>query len=292
MRPMTKVTYAKHERISLKSHPEFGEKWLQERIVEDASIIGLGDVIVIERERIQERAGRLDLLLADPEQNRRYEVELMLGSTDESHIIRCIEYRDIERRRYPSYEHCAVLIAEDITSRFLNVVALLAGTVPLVAIQINALVVGDNVVLDFVRVLDQRLLRRDDVADSKIELTDRAYWVEKSAIPIMQIVDEMLNIINEKADPKQQLNFNKYYIGLTDGLRFRNFIYFRPRKKFVRVTVPGGWTEDRSARFEEAGVDAEQSNDKLVFNLSPNDLSKSRDLIASIIHEIVAAQNA
>jgi hypothetical protein len=185
-----------------------------------------------------------------------------------------------------------VLIAEDITSRFLNVVALLAGTVPLVAIQINALVIGDKVVLDFVRVLDQRLLRRDDVADSKIQLTDRAYWVEKSAVPIMQIVDEMLTIINEKADPKQQLNFNKYYIGLTDGIRSRNFIYFRPRKKFVRVTVPGGWSEERSARFEEAGVDAEQNDDKLVFNLSTTDLTKHRDLIASIIHEIVAAQNA
>src|SRR6266576_1862407 len=123
MRPMDKVTYAKHEHISLKGHPDFGEKWLQERIVEDPSILGLGEVIVIERERPQERAGRLDLLLADPEQNRRYEVELMLGSTDESHIIRCIEYWDIERRRYPGYEHCAVLIAEDITSRFLNVVS-------------------------------------------------------------------------------------------------------------------------------------------------------------------------
>jgi hypothetical protein len=111
---MTKVTYAKHERISLKGHPEFGEKWLQDRIVEDPSILGLGDVIVIDRERPQERAGRLDLLLADPEQNRRYEVELMLGSTDESHIIRCIEYWDIERRRYPGYEHCAVLIVTSI----------------------------------------------------------------------------------------------------------------------------------------------------------------------------------
>ena len=30
------------------------------------------------------------------------------------------EYWDIERRRYPQYDHCAVLIAEDITSRFLN----------------------------------------------------------------------------------------------------------------------------------------------------------------------------
>jgi hypothetical protein len=214
----------------------------------------------------------------------------MLGSTDESHIIRCIEYWDIERRRYPGYEHCAVLIAEDITSRFLNVVSLLAGTIPLVAIQINALMVGDNIVLDFVRVLDQRLLRRDDVTD--IQLTDRAYWVEKSADPIMKIVDDMLNIINEKANPKQQLNFNKYHIGLTDGLRSRNFIYFRPRKKFVRVTVPGEWTEERSARFKEADVDAEQSDDKLVFNLTPTDLTKHRDLIASIIHEIVAAQNS
>jgi hypothetical protein len=241
---------------------------------------------------MQERAGRLDLLLADPEQNRRYEVELMIGATDESHIIRCIEYWDIERRRYPSHEHCAVLVAEDITSRFLNVVSLLAGTVPLVAIQINALVAGDNVLLDFVRVLHQRLLRRDDVGDSKIQLTDRAYWVEKSALPIMQIVDDLLAIINEKADPKQALNFNKYYVGLTDGTRSRHFIYFRPRKKYVRVTIPGGWTEDRSARFEEAGVDAEQVDDKLVFNLTGADLTKHHDLIASIIHEIVAAQNS
>jgi hypothetical protein len=259
-------------------HPEFDEKWLQKCIDAEPTILGLGDVIVIDRERRQERAGRLDLLLADPDQNRRYEVELMLGSTDESHIIRCIEYWDIERRRYPSYEHCAVLIAEDITSRFLNVVALLAGTIPLVAIQINALVIGDKMVIDFVRVLDQRLLRRDDV-DGNGPLTDRAWWVDKSSAPIMQIVGDMLTIINEKADPKQQLNFNKYYIGLTDGLRSRNFIYFRPRKKFVRVTVPGEWTEDRSARFKEADVDAEQSDDKLVFNLTPTDLTKHRDLI-------------
>jgi hypothetical protein len=289
---MNKFIYAKHDHISLKNHPEFGERWLQDRIVEDPNILGLGDVIVIERERQQERAGRLDLLLADPEQNRRYEVELMLGATDESHIIRCIEYWDIERRRYPGYEHCAVLVAENITGRFLNVLALLAGTVPLVAIQINALAVGGQIVLDFVRVLDQRLLRRDDVADSKIQPVGREYWVEKSSAPIMHMADEMLTIINEKADPKQQLNFNKYHIGLTDGTRSRNFIYFRPRKKFLRVVAPGGWNEDRSARFEEAGLEAEQNDDKLVFNLSPTDLTKHRDLIAAIIHELVAAQNA
>ena len=30
---------------------------------------------------------------------------------DESHIIRTIEYWDIERRRYPQYEHVAVIVA-------------------------------------------------------------------------------------------------------------------------------------------------------------------------------------
>jgi len=34
-------------------------------------------------------------------------VELMLGSVAPSHIIRCIEYWDIERRRYPGYDHIA-----------------------------------------------------------------------------------------------------------------------------------------------------------------------------------------
>ena len=185
---MKSITYTKHELISLKNHPEFNEKWLQDRIAEDPSILGLGDVELLDRERTQERAGRLDILLSTSEQDRRYEVELMLGATDESHIIRCIEYWDIEQRRYPGYEHCAVLVAEDITSRFLNVIGLLSGTVPLVAIQLNALVVGEHIVLDFVRVLDQRLLRRDDTGYIP-QPTDRSYWMQKATPQIIQMAD-------------------------------------------------------------------------------------------------------
>jgi hypothetical protein len=60
------VSYEKHERVLLKTHPEFNEKWLQDRIADDTGILGLGDLVLLERERIQEKAGRLDLLLADP----------------------------------------------------------------------------------------------------------------------------------------------------------------------------------------------------------------------------------
>ena len=290
---MKSITYTTHEHISLKGHPDFNEKWLQERIAGDPTILGLGEVILLGRERTQERAGRLDILLSSPEQDQRYEVELMLGATDESHIIRCIEYWDIERRRYPGYEHCAVLVAEDITSRFLNVIGLLAGTVPLVAIQLNALAVGGHVVLDFVRVLDQRLLRRDDTAVVTPPNTDRSYWIKKASESVIRVADELLEIINEKAKPEQQLNFNKYYIGLSDGTRSRNFIRLKPLKKFLYVVIPGEWTEDRSTRFEEAGIAAERKkNDKLRFKLSSAELKEHRELVAAVIHEVVVAQGA
>jgi hypothetical protein len=87
------------------------------------------------------------LLLQDRESSKRYEVEVQLGRTDETHVIRTIEYWDIERKLYPQYDHTAVIVAEDITSRFLNVVALFNGFIPLVAIQLNAVKIGEQVSL-------------------------------------------------------------------------------------------------------------------------------------------------
>jgi hypothetical protein len=119
--------YLKPERVLLTQHAELNERWVQERIAEDPSLLGLGDLILKDKERIHPNAGRLDLLCQDAETNRRYEIEIQLGKTDESHIIRTIEYWDIERKRYPQYEHTAVIVAETITSRFLNVISLFNG---------------------------------------------------------------------------------------------------------------------------------------------------------------------
>src|SRR5215471_10331159 len=146
--------FTRSERFSLKLHPTLNEQWVQGLIAADPAILGLGDLVLRDKERIQPRAGRLDLLLQDAEK-RRYEVEVQLGPTDEAHIIRTIEYWDIERKRYPQYEHCAVLVAEDITSRFLNVVALFNGTIPLIAMQMQALKVGDHITLIFTKVMDE-----------------------------------------------------------------------------------------------------------------------------------------
>jgi hypothetical protein len=150
------IKFVKPERISLKDHPVLDETWVQRQIAEDPSILGLGDLVLKDKERGQPHAGRLDILLQDSDKDppRRYEVEVQLGRTDESHIIRTIEYWDIERKRYPQYDHCAVLVAEEVTSRFLNVISLFNSTVPFIAIQMSALKVGDQATLLFTIVLN------------------------------------------------------------------------------------------------------------------------------------------
>jgi hypothetical protein len=39
---MASLKYAKPVKLSLKDHPKFNERWLQDRIVEDSSLLGLG----------------------------------------------------------------------------------------------------------------------------------------------------------------------------------------------------------------------------------------------------------
>ena len=153
------MKYERLTKLSIRNNPELSERWVLERISEDPSILGLGDIILKDKERIQSGAGRLDLLLQEVDVNRRYEVEVQLGKTDESHIIRTIEYWDLERKRYPQYDHTAVIIAEEITSRFLNVIGLFNGTIPLMAIQMSAVQLGDTVSLVFTTVLGSSSLR-------------------------------------------------------------------------------------------------------------------------------------
>jgi predicted transport protein len=257
---MTKE-YTPHERFSLKNHPVFNEKWVQDLIAHDSSILGLGDDLVLrDRERIQPRAGRLDLLLQDSETKRRYEVELQLGSTDESHIIRTIEYWDIERKRYPQYDHCAVLIAEDITSRFLNVVSLFNGTIPLIAIQMQALKIGENVTVIFTTVMDE--LSRgyiDEDEDAEAAPTDRAYWEKRGSKATVALADELLTVLKE-LDPSLELKYNKFYIGLSKDGQPYNFVTFRPKKGQLNFELKLPQSDQLDAKIEQAGIETLEYN--------------------------------
>jgi len=231
------LAFAQHKKIQLRTHPDFNEAWLHDRIADDPTILGLGDVRSLDRERSLPGGGRLDMLLLDDEINRRFEVEIMLGATDPSHIIRTIEYWDLERRRYPGYDHVAVLVAENITARFLNVISLLAGSIPLIAIQLDAIQVGEHVVLNFVQVLDQTELRIDDTDDGGGGQVDRAYWDKKACAPLMKVCDAILRLINDSAKNRQDFNYMRGYIGLKSNGVVRNFMHLSPKptKKYLHI---------------------------------------------------------
>ena len=278
------MEYRKSSRVSLKAHAEFNEKWLQQQITSDVTLLGLGDLDVKDVERRQPRSGRLDVLLFDPETGTRYEVEIQLGATDESHIIRTLEYWDNERRRFPQYEHIAVIVAEEITGRFLNVINLFNQAIPLIAVQMSALEVEGVLTLHATKVLDLALPAPEEEDESGQE-TDRNYWVQRSAPSIVKMADHLLDRINEQG-PGLSLKYNKYYIGLQrDGVP-DNFNTFRPRKKHLIWEARIERSEELDARIEEAGItvityDKRWKNYR--FQLVPADLKTHSALIDDII---------
>lgn len=269
----------------MRTHPEYNEKWVQNLLAEDPVILGLGELVLRDRERLQPRAGRLDLLLQDPETQRRYEVEIQLGATDETHIIRTIEYWDIERKRYPQYDHCAVLVAEDITSRFLNVVSLFNGCVPLIAIQMQALKVGSHVTLVFTTVMDELtrgLVEEDE--DAVSTPTDRAYWEKQASKATVGLADQMLESLHD-FDPSLKLKYNKFYIGLEKDGQPYNFVSFRPKKNFIKFELKLPQSEEVNTMIDEAGLDTLEYNKRWGLyrvRLTKEDIEAKTDVLKNL----------
>lgn len=285
--------YTTFEKIHLTKEPGLNEKWVQDRIAENPAILGMGELILKDKERIQPKAGRLDLLLQDPDSARRFEVELQLGTLDESHIIRTIEYWDIERKRYPMYDHTAVVIAENITSRFLNVLSLFNGSIPIVAIQMNALRVEGKVGLHFTTVLDHvpRGLEGED--EETQEITDRNYWESKSNKKMLQAVDQLFTIV-KAIDPGLELKYNKFYIGLGKQGVSSLFTLYRPRKAFVRIEPKLPRSPELDEKMDTAGLDVMDYDarwGRYRINLQTEDVEKHKELLQEITWLAYAAMN-
>jgi hypothetical protein len=279
------MKYTKLEPIGMKNNADLNESWVQEIIADDPGILGIGDVILRDRERNQPRAGRLDLLLQDSDTNKRYEVEIQLGQVDESHIIRTIEYWDIERKRYPQYDHCAVIVAEDITSRFLNVLSLFNGAIPLIAIQMTAIKTETGVGLSFAKVLDEIALGMPDEDEAVNEPTDRNYWESKrSNKKMVALADEVFEVLSE-IDPSLELKYNKYYIGLASAGIANNFAVCKPKKSFMRIEIKLPKTEEVMNRLEESNLSLMDYSRWGAYriNLRKGDLSENRELIKELL---------
>ena len=273
--------------LSLKQHPVFNEKWLQQKLTEDPTLLGLGELIVKDVERRQPKAGRLDLLLSDPESLTRYEVEIQLGSTDESHIIRTIEYWDLERRRYPQYDHVAVIAAEEITSRFLNVISLFNGFIPVIAIQVQAVQVGEVMTLVTTKVLDLLTLGTEEEDDTG-GATDRSFWeASRGSAATLQLADRMLDLVREVTGVcGLALKYNKFYIGLAKDGVANNFVTFRPRRKHMIVEFKVPSSDDVTAKLEDEGLDMLDYGKRwgrYRARVTEEDLAKHADVLRGLI---------
>ena len=284
------LKYAKPERLWLKDHPELDERWLQARIGEDPSLLGLGDIVLKDKERPQPRAGRLDLLFQDAETTKRYEVEIQLGKSDEAHIIRTIEYWDIERKRYPQYDHTAVIVAEDITSRFLNVIGLFNGSIPLVAIQLSAFRLGDSVSLVCSTVLDEVRLGLVDEDEEVQASADRSYWEARASKQTLAMADEMLEVV-QALDQDLELKYNKFYIGLAKSGQPNNFVIFRPKKDWLRLEVRLDRSDEMQAQLDNSGLDVMDYDSRwgrYRIRLAKGDTTKHKEFLAALMTKAYA----
>jgi hypothetical protein len=267
----------------LLSEVNLDERWLQDRIEEDPSILGLGDVSVVQRERAQSAGGRIDFLLSDPENNTMYEVEVMLGRLDESHIIRTLEYWDIERRRWPTREHRAVIVAEEITNRFFNVIGLFSHAIPIIAIQLNALQIGTNLILSFTKVLD--IYEEPEVEGTNAAPADRDYWEKRANRNSLAVFDKCVQMLTTAAGPPR-VTYNKYHIAIT-GSR-QGFAWFHPRKaqSHCHLHVKTGEEDQQSAiaKLEDVGVSAGALRNNLIkIVITPQELDQHEPVVREIL---------
>jgi hypothetical protein len=260
------------------------EFWLRDRIYDDPTILGLGNLQAVIKEKTQPQGGRLDLLLKNPDDTSMYEVEIQLGATDESHIIRTIEYWESEKRRWPRRSHTAVLVAETITNRFFNVVSLLSQAIPIIGIQANIVQVGDIEALHFTKIIDSY----EEPEEPASKPFDESHWEKEfpGGLKCARWYRELL----QRLYGDIPIKYFEQYLSLTIADTAR--VWVSGRKKIDRAFIE---LKPDEGRFEEVVeyLNAKnlayttRGNEIVAFNTSVTDLH-----VNATAHEWLAAQIA
>ncbi|MCK8044222.1 hypothetical protein MSG37_04955 [Shewanella sp. 1CM18E] len=220
-------------RIDLKSNTELNEYWLQDAICDLPSILGLGALTLKDKERVQ-KYGRLDILLQN--NDTRYCVEVMVGKLDPDHLFRGIEYTQHEQSLYGNhYQHVCVLIAEDVTNRFYNILNLVS--MPIIVLQVAAFENQGGVSLQFTKVFDSthQLELIEEQAEQEYFKPSLESWqgcdYRSTAVAHVETIEALV----KGFDQSTVARFTKSYI------RFgANYIFLIPRKgaAIVEIKLP------------------------------------------------------
>lgn len=257
----------------------FDEYWLRDQIYDNPACLNLGDLESVSKERIQSSGGRLDILLKNPEDDSMYEVEIMLGETDESHIIRTIEYWDNEKRRWPQRQHYAVLVAECITRRFFNVIQLLSHSIPIIAVQVNMIESGGHKALHFSKVLDTYEEPDDGTGDG--EVYDEAFWKKKAPWTI-EAARALLECIGDLFECPT-IRFVKNYVAFT--VLGNNYFWFRKRsakKSLLGFRISDDHLDEVSQLLDEQNISFVQKRNQFKITSDADFVTKNTDLLRQV----------
>ena len=201
------------------------EYWLQDIIYENPKVLGLGNLVPLNKEKKQSSGGKLDILLKDPEQNSMYEVEIMLGETDPSHIIRSIEYWDNEKRKYPQRQHFCVLVAESFDRRYFNVIQLMSLNIPMIAVQADLLEVNGEKILNFTKIID--IYIEPEEYEEDVKVVNEATWTNDASW-VTENTKELIELFKEEGD-KINIRFTQSYVSI--NIEGKNAYWLNKRMK-------------------------------------------------------------
>jgi len=262
----------------------YDEYWLRDRIFADPSMLGLGDLQAVMKEKVQSQGGRLDLLLKNPEEDdAMFEVEIQLGATDESHIIRTIEYWDTEKRLWPRRSHTAVLVAEEITNRFFNVVHLLGMAVPIIGIQVNIVEIRGARGLHFTTVIDSYEEPEDEERTQQV--FDEKHWSDN--YPGALECAKWYRALLEKLYGDTPIKYFDSYISLLIGKTARMWINKRKNDRaFIQIKYGQDNLQEAIDHLTKEGVSFGTTDGKyLTFNVNIQQLKDH-----TTVHEWIASR--
>lgn len=257
----------------------YDEYWLQDQIWSKPAMLGLGDLDAIGKERRQNGGGRLDILLKNPEDDTMYEVEVMLGETDPTHIVRTIEYWDNEKRRWPQRQHYAVLVSEHINRRFFNVIHILSHAVPIIGIQASLLDVDGKQSLFFTKIIDT--FEEVDDGSSATEQVKRDDWL-KEAKWTVEAADKLF-AVTAPFFTEPALKYLKGYIGITVG--HNNYFWLRKRsgdKTRVGVRIASHLENDAQKLLYEAGIPFKTKPERIFVTIDASTIDSRKDTFGKL----------
>ena len=163
-------------------------------------------------------------------------------------------------------------------------ISLFNGTLPMVAVQMQAMKVAGYTTLVFTKVMDELSRGLDEEDEPETAPADRSYWEKRGSKTTIHLTDELFALARE-IDPSLELQYNRHYIGLfKDGQPF-NFVLFKPRKNAVNLEIKLPRSDEVDKKIEEAGIDAlpYAKWGRYRLSLEAEDLTKHRDLLKQLM---------